>query len=212
MTSQQETPVTTHTVILASPNDWDEWIGIIKRKASANQIWKYVDPSTPADELPKLEEPTRASPQDVNSEKTKLSELDEDEKEELRMLRLDHRDNLKLYRKQLLALDTLCSQIQSSISRTYLVYTLKSDTTYDVLVSLKQRVAPTDEARKILLATQYGKLKKALRNQNFEVWVQEWEKVYTECVELGLPEVEGNRSVRDFVYAVESTSPSWSEY
>src|SRR6266576_3248663 len=212
MTSQQETPVTTHTVILASPNDWDEWIGIIKRKASANQIWKYVDPSTPADELPKLEEPTRASPQDVNSEKTKLLELDEDEKEELRMLRLDHRDNLKLYRKQLSALDTLCSQIQSSISRTYLVYTLKSDTTYDVLVSLKQRVAPTDEARKILLATQYGKLKKALRNQNFEVWVQEWEKVYTECVELGLPEVEGNRSVRDFVYAVESTSPSWSEY
>ena len=212
MTSQQETPVTTHTVILASPNDWDEWIGIIKRKASANQIWKYVDPSTPADELPKLEEPTRASPQDVNSQKTLLSKLDEDEKEELRMLRLDHRDNLKLYRKQLSALDTLCSQIQSSISRTYLVYTLKSDTTYDVLVSLKQRVAPTDEARKILLATQYGKLKKALRNQNFEVWVQEWEKVYTECVELGLPEVEGNRSVRDFVYAVESTSPSWSEY
>jgi len=85
------------------------------------------------------------------------------------MLRLDHRDNLKLYRKQQLALDTLCSQIQSSISRTYLVYTLKSNTTYDVLVSLKQRVAPSDEAQKIQLATQYGKLKKALRNQNFEV-------------------------------------------
>jgi len=35
------------------------------------------------DELPKLEEPTRALPQDVNSKKTKLLELDEDEKEEL---------------------------------------------------------------------------------------------------------------------------------
>ena len=153
MTSQQETPVTTHTVILASPNDWDEWIGIIKRKASANQIWKYVDPLTPADELLKLEEPTRASPQDVNSQKTLLSKLDEDEKEELQMLRLDHRDNLKLYRKQLSALNTLYSQIQSSISRTYLIYTLKSNTTYDVLMSLKQRVAPIDKARKILLAT-----------------------------------------------------------
>src|SRR6266702_8819820 len=100
MTSQQETPVTTHTMILASPNDWDKWIGIIKCKASANQIWKYIDPLTPADELPKLKEPTRALPQDVNSKKTKLLELDEDEKEELRVLRLDHRDNLKLYRKQ----------------------------------------------------------------------------------------------------------------
>src|SRR6266702_6650356 len=152
MTSQQETPVTTHTVILASPNDWDEWIGIIKRKASANQIWKYVDPSTPEDELPKLEEPTRASPQDVNSEKTKLSELDEDEKEELRMLRLDHRDNLKLYRKQQSALDTLCSQIQSSISRSYLVYTFKCNATYNVLVSLKKKIAPTNKTQKIHLA------------------------------------------------------------
>ena len=212
MTSQQETPVTTHTVVLASPNDWDEWIELIKRKANANQIWKYVDPSTAVDKLPKLIEPTRPEPKDVNGRKTKLSELDEDEKEELRMLRLEHRDNLKLYRKQQSAFDTLCSQIQSSISRTYLVYTFNCDTTYNVLVALKKRVAPTDEARKIHLATQYAKLKKAPRNQNLEAWMQEWEKVYTECVELKLPEVDGNRSLKDFLYAVESVSTSWSEY
>jgi len=61
------------------------------------------------------------------------------------MLRLDHRDNLKLYRKQQSTLDTLCSQIQSSILYIYLVYTLKSDTTYDILVSLKQRITPLDK-------------------------------------------------------------------
>ena len=70
-------------MIFISLNDWDKWIGIIKRKASANQIWKYINPLTPADELLKLEKPTQTSPQDVNSQKTKLSELDEDEKEEL---------------------------------------------------------------------------------------------------------------------------------
>jgi hypothetical protein len=208
MSSQQETPVTTHTVVLASPNDWEEWIKVIKRKANANQIWKYIDPSTSEAELPKLVEPTKPAPKDVNSQKTKISELDKDEKEELQTLRLKHRDNLKLYRKQQSALDTLCSQIQSSISRSYLVYTFKCDTTYDVLVSLKKRVAPSDEARKIYLATKYAKLKKAPRNQNFEVWIQEWEKVYTECVELKLPEIKGNQSVRDFVYAVKSISSS----
>ncbi len=36
--------------------------------------------------------------------------------------------------------------------------------------------------------------------------------MYTECVELSLPEVEGNRLVRDFAYAVKSISPSWLEY
>ena len=42
--------------------------------------------------------------------------------------------------------------------------------------------------------------------------MQEWEKVYTECVELKLLEVDGNRSIKDFIFAVESVSPGWSEY
>ena len=40
---------------------------------------------------------------------TKLLELDKDEKEELYTRKSDYRDNLKLYRKQLLALNTLRS-------------------------------------------------------------------------------------------------------
>jgi hypothetical protein len=62
------------------------------------------------------------------------------------MLKSDYRDNLKLYRKQLLALNTLRSHILSSILRTYLIYTFKCNTTYDVLVSLKQRVTPNNHA------------------------------------------------------------------
>ena len=62
------------------------------------------------------------------------------------MHKSDHRDNLKLYRKQLLALDTLRSQILSSISWTYLVYMFKYDSIYNVLVALKQRIAPFNHA------------------------------------------------------------------
>jgi hypothetical protein len=67
----------------------------------------------------------------------KLLELDKEEKEELRTLKSDYRDNLKLYRKQLSALNTLRSHILSSILYTYLVYIFKCDTTYNVLVALK---------------------------------------------------------------------------
>ena len=88
MNSQQDTtPVTVSSVILASPNDWDEWIEVIKSKANNNRLWQYVDPSTPADDLPTLEEPVQASAKDVNIRgKTLLSELNEDEKGELCML------------------------------------------------------------------------------------------------------------------------------
>ena len=65
------------------------------------------------------------------------------------MLKANYRDNIKLYRKQLLALNTLRSHIISSISYTYLIYIFKCTTTYNVLVSLKQRIAPTNYARKL---------------------------------------------------------------
>jgi len=42
---------------------------------------------------------------------TKLAELDKEEKEELYMLKANHREDIKLYKKQLLALNTLRSYI-----------------------------------------------------------------------------------------------------
>jgi hypothetical protein len=79
----------------------------------------------------------------------KLDKLDKEEIEELRTLKSNYRDNVKVYRKQLWALNTLRSYILSSILHTYLVYTFKYDTTYNVLVSLKQRIAPSNYARKL---------------------------------------------------------------
>jgi len=55
------------TVILISPNDWDEWIEVIKSKANTNRIWQYVDLSIPKDALLKLEELVQVLPKDVNS-------------------------------------------------------------------------------------------------------------------------------------------------
>jgi len=79
----------------------------------------------------------------------KLAELDKEEKEELCMLKADYRDDMKLYRKQLLALNILRSHILSSILCIYLIYMFKCTTTYNVLVSLKKRIALTNNARKL---------------------------------------------------------------
>jgi hypothetical protein len=39
MTSQQDTPyITIISVILASPNNWDKWIKVIKLKANNNRL------------------------------------------------------------------------------------------------------------------------------------------------------------------------------
>ena len=36
--------------------------------------------------------------------------------------------------------------------------------------------------------------------------------MYTKCMELKLPEIEGNQLVRDFAYTVELVLLSWLEY
>jgi len=71
------------------------------------------------------------------------------------MLKADYRDNMKLYRKQLLALDILRSYILSSILRTYLIYMFKCITTYNVLVSFKKRITLINNIKKLQVATQY---------------------------------------------------------
>jgi hypothetical protein len=45
-------------IILTGPNDWDEWIEVVKTKAKAGEIWQYIDPSTAKDQLPNLERPS----------------------------------------------------------------------------------------------------------------------------------------------------------
>ena len=58
MNSQQETkPVIVLSVIIASPNNWDEWIKVIKLKANNNYLWEYVNLLTPKTKLLKLKEP-----------------------------------------------------------------------------------------------------------------------------------------------------------
>ena len=56
------------------------------------------------------------------------------------------------------------------------------------------------------------KLKKAPQNQNFKIWLQEWEKVYIKCFELKLLKIKGNQLVRDFIYVIELISLSWLKY
>ena len=36
--------------------------------------------------------------------------------------------------------------------------------------------------------------------------MQEWEKVYTEYIELKLPKVDGNRLIKDFIFTIKSVS------
>jgi hypothetical protein len=145
------------SVILNGPNDWNEWIEILKTKAMAGEIWELVDPSIVKTALPAFQEPILPRPTNVNPAKITLSSLEPDEKEELQILRQDYKRKSRKYDQQKTALGNLRIHIQETISRTYLPYTFNCETPHDMLTSLKQRAAPTDRARKMELVNQYRK-------------------------------------------------------
>ena len=160
-------------IILNGPNDWNEWLEVIRTKAIGGKIWEFVDPSKDKDSLPILREPSVPMAKDVNPEAATISALSDDEKEELKLLRFNYKHKLSVYERQDTALASLRTYIQETISRTFLPYTFKGDTVYDILVALKKRVAPTDKARKVELTQRYQKLKKAPHGQNVETWLQQ---------------------------------------
>jgi len=204
------TETTRTLVVLNGPRDWDEWLEVVKTKAIGGEIWEFVDPSLTTEQIPTLQEPSIPRPADVNPAHTTLAQLTEDEKEDYRILRFDYKRQIKIYDGRKAAMANLRTHIQETISRNYLTYTFKCSTTHEMLTALKQRVAPTDRARKLEVSNRYQRLKKAPRNQNIDQWLQQWEKAYTDCKDLNLPEVDEDRAVYDFLNAISDLASSFS--
>jgi len=114
MSNSQPTQRT--AVILNSSTDWDEWLEIVKTKAIGGEIWSFVDPAIEKDKLPTLKQPDVPIAATVNSDKTKISELSEDEKEELKLLRFTYKHRLTQYECQKTLLASLRSFIQETVS------------------------------------------------------------------------------------------------
>jgi hypothetical protein len=79
-----------------------------------------------------------------------------------------------------------------------------------MLTALKQHIAPTDQAREVELISRYNKLKEAPHTQDLDSWLREWEKIYTDCKELKLPDVDKDRPIFDFLNAVSSIAPDFA--
>jgi len=201
----------TTAVVLTSQKDWDEWIEVIKTSAIASDIWYLVNPDIA--NPPTLEEPPAPKPIDINPQKTTFSALDEDEKEELRELQRERKRNLNRYDRRKQALAALRIRIQETVTRANLSYTFNCETVYDMLVKLQKRFSPTDEAREREIIQRYQKLKiSPPRDRPIEPWLQDWEKTYDDCRRLGLPDTDGNRAARDFIYSVDNIEPGFTSY
>jgi hypothetical protein len=161
------TVVTRSPVILGDSKDWNEWIELIKTAALRSDIWVYINPETPENRLPLRTRPVRPTSGDVHktedgnpSDTIKYSQLDENEKEQLKVLQRDYEYDRKRFDEQEDTLNEIRTRIQETIKRGFLTYAFKCDTAYKMLANHKNRFAPSDSTREQELVLGWRKLQK----------------------------------------------------
>jgi len=194
---------TTKTVILDQPSHWEPWLFVIKTIANGGDTWKYLDPDLNTEPIVPTR-PEMPKPKDVNPVKTTLLELDAAEKETFKLLITMYKEDLAIAKQVLDTIQTVRNHIVTTVSTKNIVYINDKTTVYQMLIALKKRLAPTDYARKLDLATKYNKLKTFSKQEDVEKWLKDWEITYTDGKKLNIPEVADNRSLFDFTHAISS--------
>jgi hypothetical protein len=202
---------TSTQVILTTPSDWRQWIQMIKSAAIQADIWEYVNPDTEKNDLPICEEPEEPTYRTVNPAAAAYKDLEDIEREELRDLRGTYKRKYKEYREQKTALGALIKSIQGTVDRKNHYLLEDCNTPFDMLISLKKRLSPTQKVRERDLAAAYHKLQQIPKDSDLDDWLAEWQVVYTQCKSLNLPEVYDNRASIDFLNALKSVDIHFSE-
>ena len=179
--------------------------------AIGGEVWEFINLDLPQQPI----EPTRpVAPlaRDASTSSpphTTLATLTSDEREVYKLLYNEYKDNLSLVKQQIESLRQIRNHIVTSISKDNITYLKDKATIYDMLVTLKKRLAPTNNARKIEVTTKYSKLKIFNKKIDLEVWCRNWETTYTDVVRLNLLEVVEDRSQYDFTTAIAAVDESY---
>ena len=137
----------TDVVRLATMADWMSWYNIIKGEADREGIWEYCDPaaSPPA----KLERPAAVTPSIIYLDRKDIKDLKATKEIPMyRLLKDDYLKKLRLYKRQLRAINTLARRIDTTVSKPNFYLIRNQYTIPQKLKVLKQYLEPNKRAKK----------------------------------------------------------------
>jgi hypothetical protein len=192
---------TSKAVILDSPSQWEDWYFVVESMAQDANVWDYINPNLSAQpDIPTL--PLQPTASTINPDATSLVDLDINERDLYKLLFAEFKEEKAHVAKILDELKAINHHIVTTISATNIAYIRDKKTGYGRLTALKQRLAPTDYARKLEVIQKWNKLKIFSKKEGVEKWLMEWEVTYNEAKTLGLPHVSGILPLLDFAQAI----------
>ena len=200
---------TAKTVILDTPKDWESWLVIVKTMAEGSDVWKFINPEldTTPDVPPR---PSKPNTQDINATAISLVDLSLGDRELYKLMLADYKEDHQINKQIRDALQRILDHIATSVAQDNLYIIRDCSTVHNMLVELKGRLAPTNQARKLDIIDKYQKLKMFTKSQDIEKWLRAWEITYAEAKKLNLPEVSEDRSQFDFTRAIQAIDSSYA--
>ena len=200
---------TQRTIRLSKREDWEAWLSIIKHKATAMEVWGLVDP----DILEKPENKIRPTRPDIATVR-RLTDATQRQiaMENLKLDEKSYRLDLQEYERERKHLTDLTETIMNTLDADNTVYVRQTEShPWNLLRSLRQRLAPSSNARSLTIEKEYHRLSKGpSNNQDVSKWVDDWVLMIAHANEIHLAESQGTRPVRDFLLAVQKRYPEFA--
>jgi hypothetical protein len=146
----------TKGVILTNGDSWESFLFIIRMMASAGRrdVWSFINPNLKDEpELPKypvLPRPADASP--TLQPGTTIANLTPEQRKVYKLLYALYKDDYAIVSLQLEAIEKILEYILTHISLDNIRIIMDKTTVYQILVALKQHLAPTDRAREFQIS------------------------------------------------------------
>jgi hypothetical protein len=194
-------------LILKKLDDWDKWVMIVKTIIKRDDIERYVN-------LTKIEfaefiEFDFSIFFTIKLDATNFIDLSIDEQRDLAIMREDYKKKMRKYKKRIDVLKNLNIFIFISMNRFNLIYFKNQKTIHQKLSILKKRLASTNRVRKLEMIRKYKDLQRALKHQQMNQWLLNWEKIYAKTKRLNLFDVQNDRCAYDFFKSLRTMNLSF---
>lgn len=121
-----------------------------------------------------------------------------------------YKEDDKRYKQHRAGLSAIWRVISQSVASGHLDWlTNASDTEPEIYRKLEEDLALTLETRMIRIEERYHKLGTKPANQSVQNWLNEWEKVISKCIQLGMTQYTRYMGTRLFVTALKKIEPSY---
>ncbi|GAT31446.1 hypothetical protein UVI_02064380 [Ustilaginoidea virens] len=194
---------------LLGSKDWFKWISIIEKFAVNENIWAYINPSV--QDRPTLQQPVEPTASTIKPHASSILDLDDSDFTRLQYMTNIYRTALQDYKDKKKALVNIQRWIIATIGNYYDTISQENDVAAQLYL-LKQRLQPTTWDHEKDVRQRYTAVLRSPNRTKISSWITSYKKVLAEAININLPDTQGLRPTQDFIDAVESITPAFSNY